>query len=717
MRLDALIPLIGAIVNMALAIFVFIQNPRSTVGRVYFLLGTGFAVWNFGTFHMFIVHEHDKALFWARFLNFGVLWIPITIFHLSFLIAGFKIPRWVVIVAYTLQILLTLSNFTPWLVADVQKVDYAYYTKGGPLYWFLFFIFSLAWLSVVILWRHRKTQPPLVRRRLTPLIVAQASIAFFGSNDALPILGYTHYPLIGKQVYPFGSMAVILYGLIVGYSVLQHQLLNVHVVLGQYVAHLVRLAFIFLIGFCLLLAATLLGHLGMEGFLEALAVLVVTAVIASFVFPRLLGGPSDDLDRNLSGDRFEYQDQVRSFINSMTEYTEMPRLQEDLHHLLVRTFRLESYRLLVREEVTNSVILLQSQPEEPSRPLPEFEADSPVFQCFAEGRRDYLSLSRDHLRLSPSVLERQARMQLEQFESEFCFPLAYQDEPLGLLLVGRKASHEPFTATDVRLLSALARTLSGVVNQIRLKTQISQQQELDLLGRMSRGMAHDLNNLLTPLSTLLQLSAETGELNEELLPVATRNLETMRAYIREALFFSEHLRPDLQLTNLDGVVRQAIEVARNSRKKHVRFVTQFREPLDAEIDSVLVQRLLANLLTNAIDASYPHGEVVVSLQRLARIDAQRDWLRVSIADRGEGISRENLNRIFTPYYTTKDRGDRERGFGLGLAICRKIAALHGGNLSIDSQLRRGTTVLLDLPSRRAQPELQPAMPLAISTAA
>jgi signal transduction histidine kinase len=110
----------------------------------------------------------------------------------------------------------------------------------------------------------------------------------------------------------------------------------------------------------------------------------------------------------------------------------------------------------------------------------------------------------------------------------------------------------------------------------------------------------------------------------------------------------------------------------------------------------------------------------VTLERTARIDKDREWLRIRIQDRGEGIPRENLNRIFTPYYTTKNQGDRERGFGLGLAICRKIAALHGGNLSIESQLKRGTTVQLDIPSRPATAAFvspQTPTPVAVPTAA
>ena len=125
--------------------------------------------------------------------------------------------------------------------------------------------------------------------------------------------------------------------------------------------------------------------------------------------------------------------------------------------------------------------------------------------------------------------------------------------------------------------------------------------------------------------------------------------------------------------------------------------------MTVELDEVLIQRLIANLISNAIDASPEGSTIRVELVRLEKTEINRDWLRIRIIDQGEGIRKEDLNRIFTPYFTTKNHGDENRGFGLGLSICRKIVNLHGGNVSISSQLKKGTTVELDLPSRQPKP--------------
>src|ERR1700684_4103049 len=92
-KFGELIPLIGAVLNFSLALFVLVQNPRASVSRVYFLLGLCFAIWNFGTFQMFRVQTEKEALFWARFLQCGVIFIPLALCHVSFLVAQIPLSK------------------------------------------------------------------------------------------------------------------------------------------------------------------------------------------------------------------------------------------------------------------------------------------------------------------------------------------------------------------------------------------------------------------------------------------------------------------------------------------------------------------------------------------------------------------------------------------------------------------------------------------------
>ncbi len=706
MEFLALAPLLGGICNFCLSIFVLANDRKSRLNQVFFAWGMCITIWNLGSYGLWQTASNDPeaALRWAQFLQYGVIFIPVTLLHLSLLIARVRVSR-VIILLYLLQAGLAWMNANDLFIKGVRQLEFAWYSVAGPGFWIFLCTFSMTSVSIIILLRRRRALPPLERRRLTGLIIAQSLLVALGTNDILPILGIDHYPypFAHVAIYPYGSIAAVFYGIIIGYSVLQHQLLDVHIVLSRFAAHAVRFLFLFLIGLALQITVNFCFPQAFNtvSFYGSLGVLMVSTLIATLLFPRLLGGGVEKLERRLLGDRFEYQDQVRSFIDGMSWYGDFDLLLNNLHDLFVRTFRVQSYQIILRDETNRGFRVFRAHPEELVRQLTDLQTLGPMLRYFEWGKGEYLSQRRHNLRMTSGNIEREASVQLEQFGAEFCFPLASQSEPFGLLLVGPKISEEPFTATDINLLVSLVKNMSLMVNQIRLKTQILQTQELDLLGRMSRGMAHDLNNLLTPVWTLLQLSGENGEtFDEELLPVARRNIKTMRAYIREALFFSENLRPDFQFGRLDLVIQHAVDLARASRKKEVEVISVTPGEVLVEVDEVLMQRLIANLISNAIDASRPNSQIHVHLDRLPRND-EADWLRVRVVDQGEGIPKENLSRILRPYFTTKNRGDENRGFGLGLSICRKIVNLHGGNLSIASVVKKGTTVQVDLPSRQA----------------
>ncbi len=180
------------------------------------------------------------------------------------------------------------------------------------------------------------------------------------------------------------------------------------------------------------------------------------------------------------------------------------------------------------------------------------------------------------------------------------------------------------------------------------------------------------------------------------------------AYIRESLFFSDAQSLQLTRGSLPQTVRQAAELLQlRAQHKGVTINCDGLPEAIIEMDAVLIQRLVSNLLTNAIDDSPAGSRTDIKLSELEPAQSNHHWYRLLVIDHGEGISRENMKRVFIPYFTTKDRGDQQRGFRLGLAICRKIVHLHGGNLGITSELLVGTTIQVDLPNRQVQPAARP----------
>lgn len=278
-----------------------------------------------------------------------------------------------------------------------------------------------------------------------------------------------------------------------------------------------------------------------------------------------------------------------------------------------------------------------------------------------------------------------------------------------VVALGQKSNDRPYTFPEVERLRNVAELMDNILSHSRLSAQAALQAKMEHLAMLSRGLAHDLKNLITPVSSFLihtdgKFPPHTPE--AEVHAAARHSVRVMTDYVREALFFAERLEPQFEPVDTPKILRAVHELTAARASSHSVVLdtsSGLRSPLVA--DGVLLQRMLANLVNNAIDASRP-GQTVL----LRAKDHGPDWVRFEVIDSGSGIPPEHLNRIFEPYFTTKEFGDTERGFGLGLTICEKIALLHGGRISVHSELNRGTTFSVDLPTSPPSPTL-PANPI------
>lgn len=696
------------IFNIVLTLLVVGRDVRSRLKQVYLLWGTCIALWNIGAIFLnrTVPLPPSQAIYWAKMLQLGVIFMPVSISHLCMIVAQVDVRKWAPWF-YAAHAIIAVSLFFNKFVVGVRLMHFGYYAVPGPMFhvYSIFYVIETVAL-VSVLYIKQKTAAPLLRTRLRAMLLAIFMLWLCGTNDLMPLLHIDKYPFTNWPFYPLGHMAALFYLTVVAYSVLQHQLLDIHVTLSRFAAQIVRMAFMIVIGFMMLLVIKELysdAFPNTSSFFAALGVVFASALTASLFFPQFFGKGTDALERKILGDRFEYHSRVQGLIDMMRSYPDPELLLEELKELLAKTMRVNSYELILLDETSRGFKLYHSFPSRPHVALPELSMDSAVARYFLETHAPYLSCNASYTRNESSIIESAARKLLQPFEPEFCFPFFSADGMVGLMLLGPKANHEVFTPYDLRLLSELSNDLGLLLNQVRLRDQVQRAQEQELLGRMSRGLAHDLNNLLTPVHTFLQLFQEQEQASGpygELAPVALRNLGTVRTYINDALFFSRTNKLNAKLSALHETIKEAaalVQTRADAKKISIRFNSEFQPVI--EMDQTLIKRLLCNLLSNAVDASQDGSTIEMVLTALPKTEMSREWYRVEVIDHGEGISPENMGRIFAPYFTTKTTGDSMRGFGLGLAICRKIANLHGGDLSVVSKVNRGTTMRLDLPSK------------------
>jgi signal transduction histidine kinase len=293
--------------------------------------------------------------------------------------------------------------------------------------------------------------------------------------------------------------------------------------------------------------------------------------------------------------------------------------------------------------------------------------------------------------------------------------------PSLVVTLGTKTSLRPYTFPDIQLLLELAELMDNTLMHSRVAAHAAKLERMESAMMMSRGLAHDLNNLVTPVSTFLMHMEDrvaSGTSEAAVFSDAKHSLKVMESYIRESLFFARQLNPEFEEVDSAEILKSVIALTGKRAADH-----QIRVALGTvgvgrvRADKALLQRLLQNLVYNAIDASREGQSIEISSQI-----AESTSVEFLVCDHGTGIPAELTQRIFEPYFTTKGSKSETRGLGLGLAISRKIVDLHGGHISSSPNQPQGTVFLVRLPrsdlpdlSRFPKTETMAGPPAAVPT--
>jgi signal transduction histidine kinase/NAD-dependent dihydropyrimidine dehydrogenase PreA subunit len=229
--------------------------------------------------------------------------------------------------------------------------------------------------------------------------------------------------------------------------------------------------------------------------------------------------------------------------------------------------------------------------------------------------------------------------------------------------------------------------------------QLLRSERLASMGQLSAGIAHELNN---PLGTILLYShmlmrEVRDDRGKEDLQLIVSEATRCKDIVRGLLDFARKSRVSKAPADMKEVIDEIASIAK-ARADEMRVVvtTAVAENLPVlMIDRVQLRQALVNVAMNAVD-SMPGGG---SLHLAARLSDSGDDVRIEITDTGCGIPPENLSRLFTPFFTTKAMG---KGTGLGLAITYGVIKMHSGDITVDSEVGKGTTFTIRLPVRTAE---------------
>jgi PAS domain S-box-containing protein len=287
----------------------------------------------------------------------------------------------------------------------------------------------------------------------------------------------------------------------------------------------------------------------------------------------------------------------------------------------------------------------------------------------------------------------------------YCVPIVSGDKTLGVINLVVKKDHKK-SRDEEELLTSVANTLAGIIEHNRtdierqhLQTQLAQVEKLSALGRFTANVAHEIRTPLTLIGGFarrLDKHIPDGIKDKEYSDIIINEVSRLENILKNVLTYSRESSLNMEEHNLSEIITSSLKPYQEKyRAQSIRIDLKFTEIPDLILDRDQVIEVLNNILSNAFDAMPDGGSFTVTNE--SSTVHGNDYVIVHFTDTGEGMTEEQIQMIFEPFYSTKIIG---HGTGLGLPISKKIMEDHDGFITVDTELKKGSTFSLYFPLKK-----------------
>jgi len=390
------------------------------------------------------------------------------------------------------------------------------------------------------------------------------------------------------------------------------------------------------------------------------------------------------ISKHFYSHKHDYREEWIKFTSRLSSCATLADVQESVLSMFRETFGLAgaSLYLLDRDEQYARSSAL-AMPEGPLR----LRLSGELREYFVQRERVLDLTGREH-RLSESeeILFRQAG-------SWLIVPLISNGRVEGLLVLGPQIVPENLIYEDYDLMKVLARQAAQAVTNLRLSEELLETRAMAAVARISSFVIHDLKNLTTSLSLVVDNAEEhigNPDFQQDAIKTIKNTLAKMKALTQRLKAIPEKSQLASAIENIDQLSREiAAELTRSGLGKRI---TYQGAPSYARVDGEELKKVVANLVQNALEASGEQGPVKIETT------SENGSACIRVSDTGCGMTEEFLkNHLFKAFRTTKDKG-----LGIGLYQCRQIVEAHGGRLEAQSEVGKGSVFTVVLPA--AKPE-------------
>ena len=719
-------PLLTLICFLALAALAIFRGPRTQTNLLFFIICILGSFLYFDILFAFNVQSKETALRISRTDHFFIVYLfPVYIhfFHAYLNISGRK---WLIKAAYVYAFILMCFTPTPFYIASMQKHYFGYFARGGVLYPFFGLVSLLVtfYVLIQIYQAIRFETSSSHKNRLKYLFVGFGIMGLMNGLNVFTINGYSVYPPGNLSFIPLTLFAVGLF---------KHDLLDMGIFIKKSLIYSLLTAFLTCLYALLIIVANAVFK--DVRFSDSIYFPVFFFVLIAFVFGPLKSIVQNFVDRIFYKGKYDYQKTIKHvsrMIVSVLDYDAIAKLLTDtvIDKMLVEYCSVFLSDPSKRHFVNFSAHAKQVNLDHPGK----WRKESALVEFMKTHHQPIIK--RKIAKLAPAADKKDVLSDLEILKAEIALPLLFKEQLYGFIILGEKRSGNMFTQEDMDLLetlssqSALAlenarsykiiedlnkdlekkveertRSLKEALSEKeRTQEQLIRSESLAAIGQLVAGVAHELNNPLTTVTSLVQATIEDIEqldseniLDADMiddLKFADKELDRARSIVSSLLGLSRQTQTYSEAVDINLVVKDALRILHNQYKHcELNIVETYAQDLpDIKGNFANLGQVALNIIQNAIQAVMDMKETIFLS---THFDVNTRQVVFLCKDTGPGIPEDIREDIFKPFFTTKAVG---KGTGLGLYICHEIIVKHGGTLKHQKSNGPGSQFEVRLPT-------------------